>query len=105
MVEMQCDGPASLLSLPIDATLHTFALLDICDVFSVICTCRALRKVGRVGLPPECVVSVWDFEFHEAARTHISLKTSGYAQQYPDAATHHAGLRYRIEECNVNAGQ
>lgn len=54
---MLCDGPVSLLSLPIDATLRTFALLDICDVFSVISTCRALRELGRVGLPPECEAS------------------------------------------------
>jgi hypothetical protein len=53
--EVTMDGPgkASLLSLPLDATLRTMAFLDICDLFSVVSTCKALRDLGRVCLPPE----------------------------------------------------
>ena len=49
------EGPdkASLFTLPLDATLRTLAFLDICDLFSVVSTCKALRDLGRVRLPPE----------------------------------------------------
>ena len=49
---MGTNGSPSLLSLPIDATLRTFAFLDICDLFSVVSTCRALRDLGKVCFPP-----------------------------------------------------
>ena len=45
-----------LLSLPIDATLRILASLDICDLFSVVSTCKALRDLGRVCVPPKLIV-------------------------------------------------
>ena len=50
---MDGSGKASLLLLPLDATLRIMAFLDICDLFSVVSTCKALRDLGRVRLPPE----------------------------------------------------
>lgn len=58
---MQGAGAASLLALPIDATLRMFAFLDISDLMSVVSTCKALRDLGKVCIPPKgkCHAAGW----------------------------------------------